>query len=166
MGTVKILYQLFLQFIKVNSIIAIFSLISAVIQNVHLTWTVGRYLHQPCAITLVPVINHGSIVDKLKHRQQFPVGIKFYWLLNIICTTNAIIVTTLYWALVYNKGDIPDVLDLNNILTHACNSIFLVFDLMVTAIPVRLLHVIYPFVYELIYTTFTVVYYLFGGKNA
>lgn len=74
--------------------------------------------------------------------------------------------TTLYWSLVHNKGDTPDDLDLNNILTHACNSIFLVFDLMVTAIPVRLIHVVYPFIYELIYTLFTVIYYLCGGKNA
>lgn len=99
-------------------------------------------------------------------QQQLPAGIKFYWLLNLICTTNAIIVTTLYWVLVFNKGDVPDTLDLNNVLTHACNSILLVFDLLVTAIPVRLLHVVYPFTFELVYTLLTVLYYLVGGKNA
>lgn len=94
-----------------------------------------------------------------------PALVKFYWMLFYVCINNSIIVTTLYWGLVYKPNDEYHRLDLNNLLTHAGNSIIMLIELMITATPMRILHLFYPFVFEAVYTGFTVVYYLMGGKN-
>ena len=51
-------------------------------------------------------------------------------------------------------------------VTHLGNSIYVLLDLFVTAMPVRLFHVIYPSIYAIVYTIFTVIYWAADGVNA
>ncbi len=57
------------------------------------------------------------------------------------------------------------VLDLSNITTHALNLVYVCFDFIFSAIPVRLLHVYQILLFSLIYTIFTVIYWAAGGEN-
>ena len=53
-------------------------------------------------------------------------------------------------------------LDIN---IHGVNSIIMLLDNFFTAIPVRLLHVIYPAIYGAIYVIFTAIYFAFDTEN-
>lgn len=75
------------------------------------------------------------------------------------------IVTTLYWGLVYKPNDEEQRLSVNNILVHVINSVLIIVEMLVSAIPFRIVHVIYPIVFEAIYTGFTIVFFASGGVN-
>ena len=49
--------------------------------------------------------------------------------------------------------------------THATNSIYVLLDLFVTAMPIRLLHFYFGAIYAVLYITFSSVYTLSGGSN-
>lgn len=52
-----------------------------------------------------------------------------------------------------------------NFSLHAMNSIYVVLNLVLTATPSRLLHFIYPVLFGVVYTAFSVVYHLADGTN-
>lgn len=56
-------------------------------------------------------------------------------------------------------------MDAKNILTHICNSIVMFIDLMIIAHPIYLLHVLFPILFGIIYTIFSLIYQLSGGLN-
>ena len=66
---------------------------------------------------------------------------KFFWLVHVIAATASLWITAGYWSVL--RGD--DLVDANNITKHALNSVFMVIDTCLSAIPVRLFHSIYPF---------------------
>jgi len=86
---------------------------------------------------------------------------KFLWFIHVIAATTALFITAGYWKIM--RGDDP--VDANNITKHALNSVFMVIDTSLSAIPVRLLHYLYALLYILIYLAFTVIYWLLGGTN-
>jgi hypothetical protein len=46
---------------------------------------------------------------------------------------------------------------------HTLNTVYIVADLLICAIPIRLLHFIYPFLLGAVYTTFNVTYFMNDG---
>lgn len=50
--------------------------------------------------------------------------------------------------------------------THALNSVFILIDLMLSSIPVRLLHIVYCWVFGLSYLLLTVIFWAADGTNA
>ena len=52
-----------------------------------------------------------------------------------------------------------------SVVQHLANSVYVLLDLFITAMPVRLLHVIYPSIYAVVYCVFTVIYWAAGGVN-
>lgn len=83
------------------------------------------------------------------------------WFLYVISATAGVWITAGYWTVLV--GDDP--IDANNITKHALNSVFMVFDTCLSAIPIRLFHSIYPFLYLVIYIVFSIIYWLLGGTN-
>lgn len=86
---------------------------------------------------------------------------KLLWFLYVISATAGVWITAGYWTVLV--GDDP--IDANNITKHALNSVFMVFDTCLSAIPIRLFHSIYPFLYLVIYIVFSIIYWLLGGTN-
>ncbi len=66
--------------------------------------------------------------------------------------------------LFFSDGDTFE-LDLSNITTHALNMVYVCFDFVFSALPVRLLHVTHILIFSAIYTIFTVIYWQAGGMN-
>ena len=56
-------------------------------------------------------------------------------------------------------------LDLVSINTHGTNSVIVLLDLFIVAIPLRLFHFYQPFFFVLIYFIFNAIYILAGGLN-
>ena len=86
---------------------------------------------------------------------------KLLWLLHIISSTGGLFVTVGYWTVL--KGN--EKVDANNITKHLLNSVFMVIDMWLSRIPVRLIHCFYVFLYFIVYILFSVIYWLLGGTN-
>lgn len=99
---------------------------------------------------------------KLRHPRMLIITCKASWVLCTIAANVAPLVTALYWAFDYVPGQY---LDASNVNAHAVNSVLMIIDIMVCNIPVRIFHVVYPMMYGLIYTIFTIVYWAVGGRN-
>lgn len=52
-----------------------------------------------------------------------------------------------------------------DIITHGFNGIYIIINLFITAIPIRLLHLWHSIAMGCVYCTFTLIYYLAGGRG-
>ena len=81
--------------------------------------------------------------------------------LSTIASASAPVVTIVFFTFLYNG---PSLVDLNNKNVHALNMAFVMFDHLISARPVRLVHVYLPFVYSAAYLLFTLVYFFTTHK--
>ena len=86
---------------------------------------------------------------------------KVAWFLYAIAVNNSILVTTVYWSLLYTGFKIREA----DVAFHLLNSVLMLTETCLSAVPVRLLHVVYAELYGLLYMLFTVVYWRSGGTN-
>ncbi|KAL9959914.1 hypothetical protein ACROYT_G033290 [Oculina patagonica] len=86
---------------------------------------------------------------------------KVAWFFYIVAANNSILVTVVYWSFLYTDFKIREA----DVAFHLLNSVFMLTETCVSAIPVRVFHVVYAMLYGVIYLTFTVVYWLNGGTN-
>ena len=84
-----------------------------------------------------------------------------HWASFSICAEMALVVTILYWALLYGGWPV-DGIDAN---THLVNGIVSVLDVLVLGVPISLLHVIYPMSFAGVYAGFTGIYWAANGTN-
>ena len=78
------------------------------------------------------------------------------WVTYNIASVAAILVTLSFWLLIFSAGDGVSAI---TVILHGVNAIVMVGDTMLSSIPVRLFHVIYPMLYFIAYVLFTVVYW-------
>ena len=77
-------------------------------------------------------------------------------------------VTLIYFAFLYplavkeNPEFASSFLDVN---IHGINTVIMIIDNFVNAIPIRLTHVLYPALYGLIYILFSLIYFAFDPEN-
>lgn len=86
---------------------------------------------------------------------------KALWVIFIIAANAAILVTLLYWTLIFSGK--TSGLDIS---THLINSIFIVADVMLSETPVRFLHFLYAWIYGACYVLLTVIFWASNGTNA
>ena len=98
-------------------------------------------------------IHHADYSQTLCH--------KVAWFFYTIASNNSFMVTVVYWSLLYNGFKIGAV----DVSFHLLNSVFMLTEACLSAVPVRLLHVVYAELYGVLYLIFTVVYWLSGGTN-
>lgn len=82
------------------------------------------------------------------------------WFLYSIVNTSNILSTAWFWAVTYDKHRYAV-----EVIAHVTNSVFVLSNLLVSALPVRLLHFVYPGVYTGIYIAFTGIYRAAGGRD-
>ncbi|XP_034834751.1 protein rolling stone-like [Maniola hyperantus] len=115
----------------------------------------------------------GIIVTVKKHRGSLPDDkvlpwyVRTYWVLYNITVPIAFLVTLFYWAVLRAPGKkinyAPNpILD---IMLHGVNSGLMFVELVLSAHPSRLLHVMQPLYFSLAYLLFTVAYYISGGLD-
>ncbi|KAK9890314.1 hypothetical protein WA026_010416 [Henosepilachna vigintioctopunctata] len=88
---------------------------------------------------------------------------KIYWLIHVIATPLAFIITIIYWTMIYDAKTAG--LEVLNIIVHGTNSIIMFFDFWMVSNPVRLAHILYPVIFSSCYVAFSVIYYLAGGTS-
>ena len=93
-----------------------------------------------------------------------PTPCKWYhqitWLICNIAFCAAVIVTIAYWLFQAKNVAFLDV------VTHAFNTVFVLTELFLGRVPIRLLHFLYTLVYLTLYVIFSVIYWQSGGYNA
>lgn len=110
--------------------------------------------------TLVTLFYRKTIAFEVN--QEIPKFMKIFWLFSTLSTVVSTSLACVYWPLIYNGRD----KGLNDSLTHAGNSIVMLFDIFVNAIPARFGHFIYPFSFGAIYAfVFSLPYTLLGGTD-
>ncbi|XP_041350540.1 uncharacterized protein LOC121369499 [Gigantopelta aegis] len=101
-------------------------------------------------------------------KNRMPWYLNTSWILWNIVSVNAIVVTAIYFGALYNKLQIerghPGI-DYDNVNVHALNTVFVFADVVVCARPVRLLHVVYPIVYGLVYAIFSILFWSVNHSN-
>ena len=71
----------------------------------------------------------------------------------------AVVVSILYWTLLYSGGPV------DNINAHLVNGIIALIDVVFSGVPVRILHFIYPAMFATAYAVFTGIYFAAGGTH-
>lgn len=88
---------------------------------------------------------------------------KLSWLLSNIVHVFSIIVTVVYFSAIYPTLHVSNSELFNDFNVHAINTIFVLIDAAICARPVRILHLVYPMIYGLVYIAFSVVVYGVSG---
>src|SRR5690349_9380245 len=82
--------------------------------------------HWNLVITMVSTVWSAILVslhyaDKLKVGAKMTMALKLHWFLSTSSNMYALLVTTIYWAVLYRND--ANRIDLNNVLVHATNSL-------------------------------------------
>ncbi|XP_035699464.1 protein rolling stone-like [Branchiostoma floridae] len=93
---------------------------------------------------------------------RLPWYYKCYWVLYSIAFAVGLYVTIAYWILLRGADDTYSAY---SILTHGINCVVIVIDILVSGLPCRFLHFIYPSSSALAYIIFTVIYWAAGGTD-
>lgn len=100
-------------------------------------------------------------VDNEPDNNQMTKALKIHWLLSNLSAVVSISISLAYWP-GYDGRDAG----LNDVLTHAGNSVILLVDTFIHSRPARYGHFIYPFCFGIVYLVcFSLPYQLFGGPN-
>ncbi|BFZ08908.1 hypothetical protein BsWGS_11946 [Bradybaena similaris] len=124
----------------------------------YLILTVQSILHLVIVIIYICREKSSGSLDYAQGSIQW--YMKALWLLTTVGFDIAIIVTVLFWSLVFKE--------LNSIVTvmvHGVNSLYVLLDIFIIATPVRLLHFIHPVIYGAAYIIFTVIYHVAHGTG-
>ncbi|XP_076448245.1 uncharacterized protein LOC143284968 [Babylonia areolata] len=83
------------------------------------------------------------------------------WVLFDVASVLALTVTTAYFAFLFHGGGGKHLgaLDFSGVQAHVLNSVLVLIEQLVTALPFRLLHVVYPFLFSVAYLVFSIVYW-------
>ena len=84
------------------------------------------------------------------------------WVIYNIAAVAALLVTLTFWSLLFRLVNNVHAV---SVVVHGLNSVLMISDTMLSSIPVRLFHVVYPLFYSLSYIVFTVIYWAVGGTS-
>ncbi|XP_030847819.1 protein rolling stone [Strongylocentrotus purpuratus] len=84
------------------------------------------------------------------------------WLLFNMYASVAILLSLLYWGALYVPGTVDLYYDIN---FHTLNGIVALIEIFLSAMVIRLLHFIYPFMFAVAYVVFAGIYYAAGGTD-
>ncbi|XP_041348270.1 protein rolling stone-like [Gigantopelta aegis] len=88
---------------------------------------------------------------------------KTVWVLFNIGNCGSVVVSILYWALLYSAS--TTTITAVDVGTHALNSVYVFINMVVIATPVRLYHVFHTMIYFLTYVLFSFIYHKSGGTS-
>ena len=87
---------------------------------------------------------------------------KALWVIYNAAAAGAILITVIFWCLLFNESH---GISAFSIIVHGVNAALVISETLLSSIPVRLLHVVYPMCLGIVYIVFTLVYWVSGGTN-
>ncbi|CAD6232130.1 GSCOCG00001761001-RA-CDS [Cotesia congregata] len=133
----------------------------AYLTNWHLTFGVAQTILGATLVTRRWL--HQRYPDFNPYNIKYTCLEKSYWFLYSVTASLAIGVTAAYWIAIYD----PKIhfVDSVNLMQHALNSILIIVDLFICAVPIRLRCFWWTVVVIVIYLIFSVIYYSAGGLD-
>ncbi|GFR95891.1 protein rolling stone-like [Elysia marginata] len=104
-------------------------------------------------------------MDIVQPSDTIPWYLCLVWILFNTASVFALVVTLVFWTLLAQEMHASDLWSEDNLQIHLMNSVLVLLELSLTAIPVRLLHGVYPLIYGLTYVIFAVVYWSVDHRN-
>ncbi|XP_049877600.1 protein rolling stone-like [Pectinophora gossypiella] len=99
---------------------------------------------------------------------ELPWYVSMYWFFYNVAVSMALVITALYWILLYNPEMYKE-MDARmfwlDVMTHGVNSCLAMVEVLAARTPVRLFHVYQPLGCGLWYAIFTLIYYAAGGTD-
>ena len=102
-----------------------------------------------------------SSVNPLEVMQQIPMSSyhEALWLVFNIAANSALLVTATNWD--YAGFEVDGLI----VTTQILNTVFVLAEILLSTVPVRLFHVLYPMIFTTFYVMFSVVYWACQGRN-
>lgn len=97
--------------------------------------------------------------------RQPPWYVCITWILFSAVSSGGFMVTIVFFSFLYPYMDNVNGIDLENLQVHLLNSVIIFLEHIVTGAPYRLLHFVYPFLYGLIYMTFSLIYWAIDNHH-
>lgn len=95
-----------------------------------------------------------------------PVYFKLVWILFNIVSSCSIMVTLVFFIFLWPElATDNQPLDMDNLQLHGINSVIVLIECLVTAVPVHFLHYVYPLIYGIVYIIFTAIFFGAGNKD-
>ena len=157
-------------FVTYRLAVAIYAVVMTILSIVHyeighLPWPVWlsnlSYLLLTCHLVCSAAI---VVLHTIYKQQQYadsksiPCNMKFNWFLFAMGSSYAIIVSTLFFAVLFPLRNL-DYVDEWGIIYHVMNSVAVILEFLISALPVRLLHVVYVMFFGLAYVLFSIIYW-------
>lgn len=101
--------------------------------------------------------------DKELRAQPIGAGLGMQWVVYTIACNTSIVVSISYWAFVVIIDESGFLTTSMSQLKHTLNTVFVIVDLFANAIPIRILHLIYPLSLGIVYAIFNAVYFINDG---
>lgn len=144
----------------------------------HFLWAAGTAIHHVATGHYVDATEGKSSDGEFAMRWFHRVG----WLIFNLAIILSLIVSLLYWSLVYpgrggddkndNETATTTTNDFSNqnaeidAVMHAVNSVLALTDVFFSGTPVRILHAVYPMIGGAVYGVFSVIYWAADGTNS
>lgn len=108
------------------------------------------------------------VLKKPYETTELPWYVSLYWAMFNISVTLSILITCLFWILLYTPG-MHEELGLKalwlDIMTHGLTSCLMLIELLISRTPVRLAHIYQPLSIAIWYAAFSIIYYATGGTD-
>ena len=109
--------------------------------------------------------NQLSVGDEVHVRSGgVPWYFKLVWVLMNMASAGAVMVTVVFFVFLWPQFDESGI-DMMNLQLHGINSVIIIIEHLLTGLPVRLLHMIYPILYGLTYLIFSAIFYGAGNSE-
>lgn len=90
---------------------------------------------------------------------QLPWYFKITWVLYNVVSSAAVMVTAVFFIFLWPMLNQGGGIDMMNLQLHGINSVIIIIEHLLSAVPVRLYHCVFPLIYGLLYVLFSVIFW-------
>ncbi|KAF9421375.1 hypothetical protein HW555_002590 [Spodoptera exigua] len=114
------------------------------------------------------IMSSMAIYNRSYETKKLPWYASLYWAVFNVSVTISIMITALYWLLLYNAKvrEVETRAFWLDVSTHGITSCLAVIELLLSRTPVRFMHLYQPLSLGLWYAVFSCIYYVAGGTDA
>ncbi|ESP04551.1 hypothetical protein LOTGIDRAFT_237304 [Lottia gigantea] len=144
-------------------IVALTTFIYRAIKGTSFISPTDKEVHEQCFQGKSRQSNYENTEESARSGDDSMVPPKFYilhaivWLSYNYVSSNALMVTIIFWS-VLAPGMEAEASSMENVQLHIINTVIVFLEQCLSPIPIRLLHIIYPILYGLIYVIFSAAY--------
>src|SRR6218665_3417685 len=117
-------------------------------------------------VAVISYFDQSSVApsEPIFRRRALPFYLKLNWFLFSVSSSAAFFVTIVYFTAIFPRRGVTYLAE-DDVHQHVMNSVLVLLELAVSAIPVRILHVVYVMAYGALYMAFSAIYWAFDHSR-